>query len=164
MTDLIPDTEPLADHEDAAEEDELSKLVAETVTALLKVVRARQTYVPGNPLIERFHDELCEKLGVVWGELPHVSLTVDEGRLLWRDREVYAKPLSPDNFAKSMDGGADAYLPKNKLAELDVFLDDVLNDDRQKPGVLGVWFDRVKGYYEKKFGPGWLDEYKGSWH
>jgi DNA-binding response OmpR family regulator len=72
--------------------------------------------------------------------------------------------LSPDNFAKSMDGGADAYLPKNKLAELDVFLDDVLNDDRQKPGVLGVWFDRVKGYYEKKFGPGWLDEYKGSWH
>ena len=72
--------------------------------------------------------------------------------------------LSPDNFAKSMDGGADAYLPKNKLAELDEFLEDVLNDDRQKPGVLGVWFDRVKGYYEKKFGPGWLDEYKGGWH
>jgi len=72
--------------------------------------------------------------------------------------------LSPDNFAKSMDGGADAYLPKNKLAELDVFLEDVLNDVRQKPGVLGMWFDRVKGYYEKKFGPGWLDEYKGSWH
>lgn len=72
--------------------------------------------------------------------------------------------LSPDNFAKSMDGGADAYLPKNKLAELDVFLEDVLGDDGQKPGVLGMWFDRLKGYYEKKFGPGWLDEYKGSWH
>jgi DNA-binding response OmpR family regulator len=72
--------------------------------------------------------------------------------------------LSPDNFAKSMGSGADAYLPKNKLAELDVFLEDVLGDDRQKPGVLGKWFDRVKGYYEKKFGPGWLDEYKGSWH
>jgi DNA-binding response OmpR family regulator len=72
--------------------------------------------------------------------------------------------LSPDNFAKSMGGGADAYLPKDKLAELDVFLEDVLNEDRQKPGVLGKWFDRVKGYYEKKFGPGWLDEYKGSWH
>ena len=72
--------------------------------------------------------------------------------------------LSPDNFAKSMDGGADAYLPKNKLAELDVFLEDVLNDDRQQPGILGMWFQRVKGYYERKFGPGWLDEYKGSWH
>ena len=72
--------------------------------------------------------------------------------------------LSPDNFAKSMDGGAHAYLPKNKLAELDVFLEDVLGDDGQKPGVLGMWFDRLKGYYEKKFGPGWLDEYKGSWH
>ncbi len=72
--------------------------------------------------------------------------------------------LSPDNFANSMGGGADAYLPKNKLAELEVFLEDVLNDDRQEPGVLGMWFDRLKGYYEKKFGPGWFEEYKGSWH
>lgn len=72
--------------------------------------------------------------------------------------------LSPDNFVKSMDGGADAYLPKNKLAELNVFLEDVLSDDRQKPGVLGIWFDRLKGYYEKKFGPDWLEEHKGSWY
>ncbi len=72
--------------------------------------------------------------------------------------------LSPDNFAKSMDGGADAYLPKDRLAEIDVFLADVLNDDRQQPGMLGKWFDRLKGYYEKKFGPGWLEENKGAWH
>jgi len=31
--------------------------------------------------------------------LDGISLTVDEGRLLWRDREVYSKPLGPDNFA-----------------------------------------------------------------
>lgn len=72
--------------------------------------------------------------------------------------------LSPDNFAKSMEGGADAYLPKDRLSEIDVFLADVLRDGPQKSGVLGMWFNRLKGYYEKKFGPGWLDEYKGSWH
>jgi hypothetical protein len=71
--------------------------------------------------------------------------------------------LSPANFAKSMGGGADAYLPKDRLAELDVFLADVLGDDRQEPEGLGRWFDRLKGHYEKKFGPGWLEEYKGSW-
>ncbi|WP_319408597.1 response regulator [uncultured Desulfosarcina sp.] len=63
--------------------------------------------------------------------------------------------LSPDDFAKSMRGGADAYLPKNRLSEIDVFLEDVLRDDCQQPGALGMWFDRLKGYYEKRFGPGW---------
>ena len=63
-----------------------------------------------------------------------------------------------------MEGGANAYLPKDRLSELDVFLADVLRDGPQKSGALGMWFDRLKGYYEKKFGPGWLDEYKGSWH
>lgn len=64
--------------------------------------------------------------------------------------------LSPDDFAKSIRGGADAYLPKNRLSEIDIFLEDVLKDDCQKPGELGRWFDRLKGYYEKRFGPGWL--------
>jgi hypothetical protein len=30
--------------------------------------------------------------------------------------------------------------------------------------LLGKWFERLKGYYDNKFGPGWLDEYKGAWH
>ncbi|MGD8293252.1 MAG: response regulator [Desulfobacterales bacterium] len=75
-----------------------------------------------------------------------------------------AHALSADNFAKSMDGGACAYLPKDKLFEIDVFLSDVLEDRCASRGVLGKWFGRLKGYYESKFGPGWLDEYKQSWH
>jgi DNA-binding NtrC family response regulator len=75
-----------------------------------------------------------------------------------------AHALSADNFAKSMDGGACAYLPKDRLFEIDVFLTDVLEDGYKKRGLLGKWFGRLKGYYENKFGPGWLDEYKGAWH
>ena len=75
-----------------------------------------------------------------------------------------AHALSPDNFAKSMMEGACAYLPKHKLAEIDVLLSDVLEEGCNKPRTLGKWFDRLKGFYEKKFGPGWLDEYKGAWH
>ena len=72
--------------------------------------------------------------------------------------------LSADNFARSMDEGADAYLPKTKLAEIDTFLEDVLSDDRARTGRMGKWFSRLKSYYENKFGPGWLEEYKGAWH
>ena len=74
-----------------------------------------------------------------------------------------AHALSPENFAKSMAEGACAYLPKHNLAEIDVLLSEVLEDGCKKARTLGKWFDRVKGYYEMKFGPGWLDDYKGSW-
>ena len=75
-----------------------------------------------------------------------------------------AHALSADNFAKSMNQGAYAYLPKDKLFEIDVFIADVLEEGNKKGGLLGTWFNRLKGYYENKFGPGWLDEYKGAWH
>ena len=99
MTDQTPDIDPSHEHTEPATDDELSGLVEETVNALLKAARARKTYVLGNPLIEKFQAELCEKLGAVWDALPHLSLTFDEGRLLWREREVYSKPMGPDNFA-----------------------------------------------------------------
>lgn len=75
-----------------------------------------------------------------------------------------AHALSADNFAKSMDEGACAYLPKEKLYDLEVFLSDVLSEGPRKCGTLGRWFERLKEYYENKFGPGWLAEYKGAWH
>jgi HEAT repeat protein len=82
-----------------ATDEELARPVEETVSALLKAVRARQTYVSGNPLIEKFHSELCAKFVAIWDELPDLSLEIDEGRLLWRGREVYSKSVGPDNFA-----------------------------------------------------------------
>ena len=99
MTDQTPDIDPSHAPEDEPNDEELAALVEETVNALLKAARARQTYVLGNPLIEKFQTELSDKLGAVWDVLPHLALTFDEGRLLWRDREVYSKPMGPDNFA-----------------------------------------------------------------
>ena len=75
-----------------------------------------------------------------------------------------AHALSVDNFAKSMNKGAYAYLPKDKLFEIDVFLSDVLKDKDKKGGKLGKWYDRLKGYYANKFGdPAWIEKYKDSW-
>ena len=69
-----------------------------------------------------------------------------------------AHALSADNFTKSLDEGACAYLPKEKLFDLEVFLADVLSEGPKKCGVLGKWFERLKDYYESKFGPGWLEQ------
>ena len=77
-------------------------------------------------------------------EIPSVMLT--------------AHALTKDNFEKSMDKGARAYLPKDKMYEIDTILEDVLEEKDQAAGMRGKWFDRVKGYFEDKFGTGWLGE------
>ena len=70
-----------------------------------------------------------------------------------------AHALSPDNFQKSMQLGARAYIPKTKMVELNVILSDVFKDKDKKAGSLGKWFDRLKGYYDKKFGrTDWLEK------
>ena len=74
-----------------------------------------------------------------------------------------AHALSPEHFAKSMDKGASAYLPKDKLAEIAEFLADILEYGNDTCGLLGGWFDRLNEFYERKFGPGWIDPYKGNW-
>ena len=77
-------------------------------------------------------------------EIPSVMLT--------------AHALSSDNFVKSMDKGARAYLPKDKMFEIDTILEEVLEEKDQAAGTNGKWFERVKGYFEDKFGAGWLVE------
>jgi HEAT repeat protein len=106
--------------------------VRELLAALTKDMRARQTYVPGNPLIDRFHRDLRERLARVWEELPHLALTVDEGRLLWKGAEVYAQPVGHDNlaFVFFRDGIRQlALLPGCEDRELGEFL-GILSDVR----------------------------------
>ena len=73
-----------------------------------------------------------------------------------------AHALSKDNFTKSMDKGARAYLPKDKMFEIDTFLEDVFEEKDQAPGNRGKWFDRAKDYFEDKFGTGWIGERKDT--
>ena len=77
-------------------------------------------------------------------EIPSVMLT--------------AHALTKDNFTKSMDKGARAYLPKDKMYEIDTILEDVLEEKDQAAGTHGKWFDRVKDYFEATFGTGWLGQ------
>lgn len=132
MTDPTPDTRPAHGPEPQALEQELAGRVEEVVTALLKAVRSRQTYVPENPLVQQFEDELSAQLQALWNELPHLSLAVDESRLLWRGHEVYGKPVGKDNFAfRFFKDGIRllAFLPGVEEEELSDFL-DVLTSTR----------------------------------
>ena len=64
-----------------------------------------------------------------------------------------AHALSPEALQKSINLGAVSFLPKDKLPELQTYLEDVVLGEG-KP----VWkklFDRLGDYFNKRFGPDW---------
>jgi len=70
-----------------------------------------------------------------------------------------AHALSPDDFGKSISGGAKAYTPKEKMTEIAVFLADLLKAQQgdEKPY---KWFSRLKSFFEWQFGKEWLKTYR----
>lgn len=67
-----------------------------------------------------------------------------------------AHALTPEALKNSIKLGAVTFLPKEKLAELEDFLEDVVLGGN-KP----VWkklFDRLGSYFNKRFGPDWKEK------
>ncbi|MEE9418775.1 MAG: response regulator [Desulfatiglandaceae bacterium] len=69
-----------------------------------------------------------------------------------------AHALSPESLKKAIKLGAVSFLPKEKISELSSFLEDVVLGEG-KP----VWkklFDKLEGYFDKRFGPDWKERDK----
>lgn len=67
-----------------------------------------------------------------------------------------AHALSPESLKESMKLGAVSFLPKEKITELNTFLEDVVLGEG-KP----VWeklFDKLEQYFSKRFGPDWKEK------
>ena len=70
-----------------------------------------------------------------------------------------AHALNPNNFVKSISEGAKAYIPKEKMDEIAIFLSDLLKaqEGTEKPY---KWFSRLKPFFILQFGKEWLKEYR----
>jgi DNA-binding response OmpR family regulator len=75
-----------------------------------------------------------------------------------------AHAMSPDNLIKSIKGGAQSYVPKDKISEIALYIGDILKS-RGKAGVekRAKWFERLEPYFDQKFGEGWKDKDKEFW-
>ena len=47
-----------------------------------------------------------------------------------------AHALSPDNLKKSIELGADAYIPKDKMVDISLYVEDVLGSRQKKPKAI----------------------------
>jgi len=74
-----------------------------------------------------------------------------------------AHALSPEETAKSYKKGAAYYVPKEKMSEIAIYLNDILEAKEQGKNFWFRWFDRFALYYDARFGPDWKDKDKDFW-
>jgi len=74
-----------------------------------------------------------------------------------------AHALSPENVVKSYKEGAASYLPKEEMVNIVSFLTDVLEAQQKGKNTWSRWYDRLGGFFEKKFGPEWQENDEDFW-
>ncbi len=84
-----------------------------------------------------------------------------------KEREIIpvmltAHAMTPDNIEKSYQNGAASFVPKDEMANIAVFLTDILEAEEKGKSLWWRWFDRLAAYFEKKFGPDWQKDHRIS--
>jgi CheY-like chemotaxis protein len=74
-----------------------------------------------------------------------------------------AHALSPDHTIKSYKRGAALYVPKDKMANIATYLEDVIEALSKGKSTWWRWLDRFESYYEKKFELTWKDKDQDIW-
>jgi DNA-binding response OmpR family regulator len=74
-----------------------------------------------------------------------------------------AHALTPDNLKESMEQGADAYVPKDKMVDIALFVSDVLTARQQGKKAHVTWFSLLKPVFDKLFGEGWRKDDRTFW-
>lgn len=74
-----------------------------------------------------------------------------------------AHALSPEDTVKSFKKGAAYYIPKDELAGIETFLNDVLEAKEKKKNPWLKWLERFSPFYNKRFGGDWKDRDREFW-
>ncbi len=75
-----------------------------------------------------------------------------------------AHALSEESLKKSAEEGASYYAPKDEITKIDLFVADVLEAKEKNRNPWVKWFERLGGFYDKKFhGPNWREQERKFW-
>jgi DNA-binding NtrC family response regulator len=75
-----------------------------------------------------------------------------------------AHALTKEDLKKSAEQGASYYVPKDEINKIDVFVADVLEAKEKEKNPWERWFERLGGFFDKKFsGTDWREKEKEFW-
>lgn len=74
-----------------------------------------------------------------------------------------AHALSPENLIASINKGARAYLPKDRMIDIESFLVDLIDAPALEKKEQPHWFSRLKPNFDQTFGKGWREKDRPFW-
>ena len=75
-----------------------------------------------------------------------------------------AHALSEESLKKSAENGASYFAPKDEINSIDLFIADVLEAKEKKKNPWVKWFERLGGFYDRRFhGTNWREQEKKFW-
>lgn len=135
--------------------------VLEELLDMCDVVKA-STFEQAKNLLEKenFHIAVLDIMGVNgYGlldiakrrKIPAVMLT--------------ARAFTSDNLVKSIKEGAYAYVPKEELSDIAIYLVDALKAQKEGRNPWKTWEQRLPtSYFEKRWGAAWKDKDREFWN
>jgi len=136
--------------------------VLETLEDLLSDcdIQKASTFEEAKALLEKEHFDIAvlDIMGVDGYKLLEIA----------KERKVIpvmltAHALSPDHTMRSYQRGAALYVPKDKIANITDYLEDVLLAVKAGKSTWWRWLERFESYYEKKFESEWKSKGKDFW-
>lgn len=75
-----------------------------------------------------------------------------------------AHAFTPNDLVRSIEEGADCYLPKEEMKNIRSFLVDVLKAKKERRNPWASWNERLpSSYFERRWGAAWQDKDKEFW-
>ena len=139
------------------------KDVLEALVALLDLCKidTALSFEDGKRLLESNDYDLAvlDIMGVKGFELLELAKKLDIPALM-----LTAHALSAENLKKSAERGAAYYAPKDRMADIELFVSDVLDAREKKKSTWVRVFERLGSYYDRKFGgPDWREKEREFW-
>jgi CheY-like chemotaxis protein len=110
---------------------------------------------------ERYDAVILDIMGVQGFELLKIANQQDLPALM-----LTAHALSTESLKKSAEEGASYFVPKEEMANIAVFVADVIEAREKKENPWVRWYKRLCGFFDSnmKFsGPNWREQHKEFW-
>ena len=137
--------------------------VLDAISYLLHVCKidAAVSFSEGKKLLQdkEYDIAILDIMGVQGFELLEIAKERNVPALM-----LTAHALSEENLRRSAENGAFYYAPKEKMADIATFVADVLEAVEKEQSSWQIWFERLSGFYDKKFGgKDWREKEKEFW-
>ncbi len=136
--------------------------ILETLVEMLDTcdIETASTYEAAKELLEtKVYDAvILDIMGVRGFDLLELATSKKMPALM-----LTAHGLSPENVVGSIKLGAKSYIPKDKIREIDSYLEEIFHAMEQGIEKSGTWFARLSSFFDERFGHGWKNKDKKFW-